>query len=198
MTKRTCTFPNCDGKYQGGGLCQGHYGQRRRGKTLSILNPSTAERLAKYTDRSGECWIWNAALNQHGYGLISVKRRSRLAHRVAYELTYGKIPAGLVLDHKCLTPACVRPDHLQAVGQNLNVQNFSGLTSANTSGVRGVYWDKGHQRWVARVTVNGVTHHVGHFTDIRDAESAVLKRRLELHTNNLVDRGLDLRHAVHP
>lgn len=196
--KRTCTFPGCEGKYQGGGLCQGHYAQRRRGKALSTLNPSVSERLAKYSDRSGECWIWTAALNQYGYGVISVKRRSRLAHRVAYELAYGKIPAELVLDHKCLTPACVRPDHLQAVAQSLNTQNFSGLTSANTSGVRGVSWHRGHHRWVARVNLDGVSHYVGKFKDIRDAEAAVLKRRLELHTNNLVDRGLDLRHRVHP
>ena len=40
-------------------------------------------------------------------------RRSALAHRTAYALLVGPIPAGAVLRHGCDEPRCVRPDHLR-------------------------------------------------------------------------------------
>lgn len=34
------------------------------------------------------------------------------AHRVAWDLTYGPIPDGMLVLHRCDNPSCVRPDHL--------------------------------------------------------------------------------------
>jgi hypothetical protein len=44
------------------------------------------------------------------------------AHRFAYELLVGPIPAGLTLDHLCLNKACVRPDHLEPVSLTVNIR----------------------------------------------------------------------------
>ena len=57
------------------------------------------------------CWMWIASTNGR-YGLISKDRRHVFAHRVAYELTFGPIPAGLCCLHKCDIPLCVNPEHL--------------------------------------------------------------------------------------
>ena len=42
-------------------------------------------------------------------------RKMIQAHRVAYELVKGKIPAGLELDHLCRNRICCNPAHLEAV-----------------------------------------------------------------------------------
>ena len=58
------------------------------------------------------CWTWTAAITAFGYGVIQWQGKKRPAHRIAWELTYGPIPAGKWVLHKCDNPPCVRPDHL--------------------------------------------------------------------------------------
>jgi hypothetical protein len=57
------------------------------------------------------------------YGRISqgtgVNNKSYAVHRVMYELVYGAIPEGLVIDHVaargCVSKLCCNPEHLEAV-----------------------------------------------------------------------------------
>lgn len=74
-------------------------------------------RLLAKVDRSGECWLWTAALNNKGYGIILVNGRPRLAHRVIYTLMIGPIPSGggyhgTCVLHRCDNARCVNPAHL--------------------------------------------------------------------------------------
>jgi len=58
------------------------------------------------------CWKWTACKNKDGYGAFRLKYKLVLAHRVAYTLTKGEIPDGLIVRHTCDNPACCNPDHL--------------------------------------------------------------------------------------
>lgn len=63
-----------------------------------------------------ECWIWNGALDNHGYGSVSVKRSGKFikigAHRASFYIKHGALNSSLNVLHNCDTPRCVNPNHL--------------------------------------------------------------------------------------
>ncbi len=73
-----------------------------------------AERFWPKVDKSGECWLWTGAKGA-GYGRIRLGSKDEPmpgAHHVAWELTYGPVPPGLIVCHHCDVRTCVRPSHL--------------------------------------------------------------------------------------
>jgi hypothetical protein len=79
-------------------------------------------RLTKYSRRDGDCIRWTGRLNVKGYGQIGVDGKSRAAHRVAYEVLVGPIPAGLEIDHLCRVRDCINVQHLEPVTHLENVR----------------------------------------------------------------------------
>lgn len=61
-----------------------------------------------------ECWPWVASVRraEEGYGAFWLDRRHQPSNRVAWILTYGHIPHGEVVCHKCDNPRCCNPSHL--------------------------------------------------------------------------------------
>ena len=77
---------------------------------------NTPDSIWKRIDKTGGpdvCWPWlGARLKKMGYGQTHWRGRTVYAHRMVYELTYGKIPDGLNVLHKCDNPSCCNPSHL--------------------------------------------------------------------------------------
>lgn len=69
------------------------------------------------------CHVWKAGKDLDGYGIFSCSRKSVRAHRIAFELEYGKASKWVL--HHCDNPSCVNPDHL-----------FEGSAQDNSSDCR--------------------------------------------------------------
>jgi hypothetical protein len=91
----------------------------------------------------GHCNEWDGARNERGYGTFWNSRTVK-AHRYAYELALGAIPAGLDIDHRCRNRRCVRPSHLRAVTHRVNLlasTNHVALRAAQVACHRGHPFD---------------------------------------------------------
>jgi hypothetical protein len=61
-----------------------------------------------------ECWLVNGIhVDRFGYGCFTLSGVQVRAHRFSYQVFHGKIGDGLVVRHKCDTPLCVNPYHLE-------------------------------------------------------------------------------------
>lgn len=60
---------------------------------------------------SDACWPWQSS-KWGVYGVFWFAPRYEAAHRVAWILTFGPIPDGLWVLHKCDNPPCCNPAHL--------------------------------------------------------------------------------------
>lgn len=124
MADRTCSIDGCDDVHEARGWCSKHYQRyRKHGDPLHVefIRSDNEARFWSYVDKDGPggCWLWTGGLHPNGYGGLIIDGRAEKAHRFAYELLVGPIPAGLVIDHVhargCRHKNCVNPAHLEAV-----------------------------------------------------------------------------------
>lgn len=88
------------------------------------MQKNTEQDFWAKVERGEYCWLWTGGTSHKGYGRMSMSGKRKAAHRIAYEFTYGPIPDGLNVCHKCDVTDCVNPEHLFLGTQMDNVQDM--------------------------------------------------------------------------
>lgn len=108
------------------------------------------------------CWLWQGTVAGKGYGQIRWNGAKVYVHRLAYELTHGTIPDGIIIRHKCDTPLCCNPAHLEpgtylenandrvVRGRNGNqsgeLNNQAKLSASDVASIRSLYASGGYSK----------------------------------------------------
>jgi len=115
-----------------------------------------------------------------GYIRIMINNRKYLAHRLAWVYMTGEDPGNFEVDHINRNKSDNRFENLRLVSDQANSINC-GMRRHNTSGVRGVYWDKQMNKWGAQIRNKGKKIHLGYHVDLDEAKAAYDKAALEIH-----------------
>jgi hypothetical protein len=115
-------------------------------------------------------------IQKDGYERTRINKKDYLNHRLIWTLLNGPIEPGKFIDHINGIKTDNRIENLRIATSNQNNHN-SKKSKANTSGIKGVGWNKERQKWEIRIQ----RKHYGFFDDIKNAEIAVIGIRKQLH-----------------
>ena len=125
---------------------------------------------------------WHAKKNgntfyaQHNVRKPDGTRATVQMHRAILGITNHSIQ----VDHRNGNGLDNQRHNLRVATNAQNKQNAC-LRNDNTSGVRGVSWDKDKNKWRAKIQVNGKTLFLGYFIALEDATAARLAAELKYH-----------------
>lgn len=123
-----------------------------------------------------------------GYFYIKIRPNRYPAHRIAWFLYHGKWPDN-VIDHINGNGSDNRISNLREATVSENAHNMR-RNKNNTSGYKGVCFDKVNGKWMAYVKFNGNFINLGRFTTKEDAFLAACSGRERLH-KEFHNHGLD-------
>ena len=85
------------------------------------MDETTFERFMKFVNKTDDCWLWTGG-KKDGYGRFMWNGFVWNAHRLSYIHSYGNIPDGLIVRHKCKNK-CVNPSHLELGTKKQNAED---------------------------------------------------------------------------
>jgi hypothetical protein len=112
------------------------------------------------------------------YIQVSINKKKYYVHRIIFMMFNGFMPAYI--------------DHIDGNRKNNKIENLRNATLSenqynkikpkhNTSGVKGVYFHKRSQKWMARCGFNKKCYFVGSYKNFKEAETAITDFRSKLH-----------------
>lgn len=141
------------------------------------------------------CWLWTASIfRQNGYGAFGLwapedsRHRMWLAHRAAWRLFCGVIPAEAQVLHRCDNKPCVNPEHLFLGNDQANRSDMA-MKSRGTRSKRGlpygvsIFNGSRCKRFFAMVKVAGKHNYLGAFETAEEAGEVAMQFKIQLHSS---------------
>jgi len=200
----TCSIDGCLNVLLARSWCSTHYSRWRKNGDPNIatrrrrfVGPLGQDRLREMLSYDPVTGIFTWRVNRQGgvkagdsagciktsfgrlrYRVITISRRDYQAHRLAFLYMVGKIPLSGI-DHRDGDGLNNRWRNLRPATPSQNAAN-AGVCSTNTSGFKGVTWNKKSQRWQAGIKKDGRSIHLGLFDAPETAHSAYTAKAREL------------------
>jgi hypothetical protein len=114
----------------------------------------------------------------NGYRVIAYKGLRFYVHQAIFLMHNGYLPE--YIDHADGNNTNNKVENLRACTQSQNVAN-KRMQSNNTSGYRGVWWDKTKNKWTAEVWFNRKKKFLGRFLNKDEANEVAMLAREMLH-----------------
>lgn len=114
-----------------------------------------------------------------GYRRVKLLRKQFSEHRVIWEMFNGPIPKGYFLDHKNKVRDCNILENLRLATSADNSANM-GLMNTNSSGFKGVSFNKSMNKFEARIIRNKTRFRLGYFSTAEEASAAYEAKAKEL------------------
>lgn len=151
-----------------------------RDKESSLTHARLLE-LLKYNPDTG-IFTWKVSRGPHkvdsiagnlqtnGYYQIRIDYKLYLAHRLAWFYCFQEWPEGII-DHIDRDSTNNILDNLRDVSQKENTYNI-GISSHNTSGYKGVSFNKSRNKYEAYISINNRKKNLGLFSTAEAAKEA--------------------------
>ena len=117
-------------------------------------------------------------LGFNGYFYVRFRNKSHLEHRLIFLYHHGFLPK--TIDHIDNNSKNNKIENLREATRCQNAWNMK-TPITNTTGVKGVWYDKARNKWYAEFKTNGIKNYVGRFDTIEEAESKLKEARNKLH-----------------
>ena len=152
-------------------------------KSILKYNPDTG--VFTWLSTRGGRKVGSIAGAKHpkGYVRIQLKGTTNLAHRLAWLYMTGSWPTNDI-DHINGTRDDNRFSNLREATRSENMQNIKPGTIYNCTGYMGVY--RNREKFISRITINGVRKNLGTFDTPEEASEAYLKAKIELHPYSVI------------
>ena len=119
--------------------------------------------------------ILKLSTNNRGYYIVGLfkngNKTSKTVHTLVAEAFIENPNDKPNVDHMNNNQLDNRKENLRYCLQKENVRN-SVMRNDNTSGVKGVIFDKTRNKWCARIRIDGINVHLGRFNTIEEAKEA--------------------------
>ena len=136
-------------------------------KAFAIIDTEDLERVKPFR------WYYVAKGNSGGYAatnvpLLEEKRKTLFLHELITESYKNKPLGNFDVDHVNNYSLNNRKSNLRICSHSSNLHN-SKLHSDNTSGHKGICYDKNRNKWVARIQIKGKMINLGRFSGKEEA-----------------------------
>jgi len=122
-------------------------------------------------------------INHDGYVQIMVHGKRYLGHRLAWLYVNGNFPESQI-DHINRNKSDNRIANLRLADFKTNGQN-KPVPKNNTSGIKGVCWNKNAGKWQAQIKINKKVTYLGLFKSENAAAEAYKTASLKHHTHSI-------------